>query len=83
MLHNETVNIGRMVPRLLLAASLAALLCALPGCVTVQPWERATLSHPCMDLAPGLGDGYRGHILPIREGALAGGAGIGGGCGCN
>lgn len=69
--------------RLLFAALLVALLSCLPGCATVQPWERGTLSHPCMDLAPRLGDGYRAHILPIREGALAGGAGIGGGCGCN
>ncbi len=73
------MNVGRIIPHLLLVALLAAL----SGCATVQPWERATLSHPCMDLAPQLGDGYRAHILPIREGALAGGAGIGGGCGCN
>ncbi len=71
------------MPRFLLVALLTALLCGLSGCATVQPWERATLSHPCMDLSARLGDGYRAHILPIREGALAGGAGIGGGCGCN
>lgn len=73
----------RTARRILLAALVSALLCAASGCATVQPWERGTLSHPCMDLAPRLGEGYRGHILPIREGALAGGAGIGGGCGCN
>ncbi len=79
MRHNESMNVARIIPQLL----LIALLIGLSGCATVQPWERATLSHPCMDLAPQLGDGYRAHILPIREGALAGGAGIGGGCGCN
>jgi len=66
--------------RLLIACSL---LVGGVGCATVQPWERGTLSHPCMDLATQLGDGYRVHILPIREGALPGSAGIGGGCGCN
>ena len=71
------------MPRFLVIASLLALLCGASGCVTVQPWERSTLSHPCMDLSAQLGDGTRAHILPIREGALAGGAGIGGGCGCN
>jgi hypothetical protein len=35
-----------------------------------------------MELSPRLGDGFRAHILPIREGALPGGAGLGGGCGC-
>lgn len=83
MLHNRTVNSKHPVLRLLIAALLAAALAGLSGCATVQPWERATLSHPCMDLSPQLGDSYRIHILPIREGALPGNAGIGGGCGCN
>jgi len=69
--------------RLVRAATLVALLVGLSACATVQPWERGTLSHPCMQLTSQLGDGYRGHIVPIREGALFGGGGIGGGCGCN
>jgi hypothetical protein len=73
--HDGRVSISRAL--LVLVA-----LCALGGCATVQPWERATLSHPCMELSPRLGDGFRAHILPIREGALPGGAGLGGGCGC-
>ena len=53
------------------------------GCATVHSWERGTLSHASMQLTPQLGDGYRMHVVPIREGALNFGGGLGGGCGCN
>ena len=55
----------------------------LTGCATVQPWERDVLSHPCMQLSPRLGDSFRSHLIPIREGATPGTSGVGGGCGCN
>lgn len=69
--------------RLCLSLAGLLLIATLSGCATVQPWERAVLSHPCMDLAPRLGDAHFGHVIAVREGALRGGAGIGGGCGCN
>ncbi len=55
----------------------------LSGCATVQPWERDLLSHPCMELSPRLGESFRSHLIPIREGATPGTSGVGGGCGCN
>lgn len=64
-------------------ALLLALAAGLSGCATVQPWERDLLSHPCMQVSPRLGDAFRGHLIPIREGATAGTTGVGGGCGCN
>ena len=63
---------------LLLGAALS-----LGGCATVQPWERDVLSHPCMELSPRLGESFRSHVIPIREGATPGTSGVGGGCGCN
>ncbi|NOY91310.1 MAG: DUF4266 domain-containing protein [Deltaproteobacteria bacterium] len=53
------------------------------GCVTVAPYERATLARRDMAI-----DGNaeissaEGHALEVREGA-AGGFTSGGGCGCN
>ena len=58
------------------------LLILLPGCATVHPYQREVLSHPAMQLAPELGDGFRSHMLPLREGAMGGEGAIGGGCGC-
>ena len=52
------------------------------ACADVQPYERGKLAHPTMllgDLArPGAA-----HVYAIREGAVGGGAGAQGGCGCN
>lgn len=53
------------------------------GCVAVKSWERGTLGHPCMQMTPRLGDDFRAHMTPIREGAAGGVGQIGGGCGCN
>jgi hypothetical protein len=53
------------------------------GCVTVAPYERATLARRDMSI-----DGNveistaEGHSIEVREGA-AGGFTSGGGCGCN
>ncbi|MBW2256539.1 MAG: DUF4266 domain-containing protein [Deltaproteobacteria bacterium] len=68
------------LPVLLLLPVLAV---ATAGCATVRPWERERLSHPCMLVQPQLGDGYRAHLLPIREGAVDSAGAIGAGCGCN
>ena len=65
-----------MSPLVLLALALAAL----PGCATVHPWERGRLAHPSMLLQPELGDAFRAHMVPIREGAIDATGGLGGGC---
>ena len=61
---------------------VALLISMATGCATVHPWQRETLSHPCMQLTPQLGDTFGSHMLPIREGATGGEGGLGGGCGC-
>lgn len=53
------------------------------GCVAVKPWQRSTLSHRSMLLTPRLGEPYHAHLRSIREGAVGGEIGAGGGCGCN
>jgi len=62
---------------------LLAVASATTGCATVRPWERERLSHPCMLVEPQLGDQYRAHLLPVREGAIDSTGAIGAGCGCN
>lgn len=61
---------------------LAFLMIGAVGCADVKPYERGKLAHPTMllgDLArPGAA-----HVYAIREGAVGGGAGAQGGCGCN
>ena len=62
----------------------AALLATLPGCRTVQPWERATLSEYSMRPdRDSQHDALKDHVYFTRE-CAAGGRGVGGGgCGCN
>ena len=61
---------------------LAVILIGGAGCADVKPYERGKLANPTMllgDLArPG-----SAHVYAIREGAVGGGAGAQGGCGCN
>ncbi|MDP9149106.1 MAG: DUF4266 domain-containing protein [Myxococcota bacterium] len=64
-----------------LALTLALVLGA-TGCAQLKPYERGRLAHPTMLL----GDMSRpgaAHVYAIREGAVGGGAGAEGGCGCN
>lgn len=68
----------------LLGVGAAALLSALTGCQTVQPWQREALADYTMraDRDP-LHDTMTEHIYFSRE-ASAGGRGVGAsGCGCN
>lgn len=61
---------------------LAAALVFGSGCAEVKPYERGRLAHPTMLL----GDMARAgaaHVYSIREGAVGGGSGAQGGCGCN
>jgi hypothetical protein len=67
--------------KILLALTMVPLLAAL-GCAHVEPYERGRLAHPTMLL----GDPARpaaAHVHSIHEGAVGGGSGAEGGCGCN
>jgi hypothetical protein len=61
-----------------------AVVLGLGACATVHPWERERLSRPDMSLAsaPELLQA-EGHATEVREGAMGGLGGAGGGCGCN
>ncbi|MDP9034876.1 MAG: DUF4266 domain-containing protein [Myxococcota bacterium] len=64
-----------------LAVILAVLLGA-TGCARLKPYERGRLAHPTMLLGDMARPGAA-HVYAIREGAVGGGAGAEGGCGCN
>ncbi|MBI5609426.1 MAG: DUF4266 domain-containing protein [Deltaproteobacteria bacterium] len=53
------------------------------SCVTVQPWQRGILSEPAMELKPRIGGDFHNHVRQVREAAIGGEGGAGGGCGCN
>jgi hypothetical protein len=61
---------------------IPALIVAAAGCVRVKPYERGRLAHPTMLLGD-LSRPGAAHVYAIREGAVGGGAGAQGGCGCN
>jgi hypothetical protein len=65
-------------------ATALALLAALSGCASVQPWEKGKLAKPEMTFdGDRLETRYTDHVYTSRE-AASGGAGVGGGgCGCN
>ncbi len=52
------------------------------GCAEVKPYERGRLAHPTMLLGDMARPGAA-HVYAIREGAVGGGTGAQGGCGCN
>jgi Domain of unknown function (DUF4266) len=60
-----------------------AILLALTGCATVEPWERGRLAKPHMALDPSpMQSSMRVHTFGAREAASSGGTAEGGGCGC-
>lgn len=62
---------------------MLALLLALQGCGTVQPWQRGVLARPHMALDPyPLRSSLRAHVQTSREAAPPPGPSEGGGCGC-
>lgn len=66
------------------ALAVLAVILMLPGCATVQPWQRGALASYEMrpDRDP-LATAMNEHIYFSRE-AATGGRGVGGsGCGCN
>ena len=63
---------------------LPALLLALCGCETVQPWERGTLAKPEMQWQPdAMEANLQSHIYYSKEASSGGTGAAGGGCGCN
>jgi hypothetical protein len=79
MLYSRLVVTSSVRRIVLCAVALAAAVCA-----TIHPWERERLSRPDMELSssPELMQA-EGHATEVREGAIGGLGGSGGGCGCN
>jgi Domain of unknown function (DUF4266) len=63
-------------------ALLVALLAVASGCAHLKPYERGRLAHPTMLLGDTARPGAA-HVYSIGEGAIGGGSGAEGGCGCN
>lgn len=68
--------------RALCAIALLAGCCGTFGCVRVPPYQRGLLAHPTMLLTSQSGPAEE-HVYAIQEGAIGGGSGAEGGCGCN
>jgi len=64
------------------ALLLFAALAAAAGCARVRPYERERLAHPTMSLSEIAGAAEE-HVHAVQEGAIGGGSGAEGGCGCN
>ena len=58
------------------------LLSVASGCARLKPYERGRLAHPTMLLGDTTRPGSA-HVYAIGEGAVGGGSGAEGGCGCN
>jgi hypothetical protein len=58
------------------------LLSVASGCARLKPYERGRLAHPTMLLGDTARPGAA-HVYAIGEGAVGGGSGAEGGCGCN
>ncbi len=74
----------RRILKFSLGASLAAALCVLSGCQTVEPYQKGNLSMYSMRAdRDSLESVMSNHVTFSRE-ASSGGEGVGGGgCGCN
>jgi hypothetical protein len=67
---------GAILLLALLTISLGA------ACARVPPHQRGRLAHPTM-LLKDLAGPAESHVYAIHEGAIGGGTGAEGGCGCN
>ncbi len=64
------------------ALSIACLLLA--SCTTIKPWQRETLTHPCMTDESRPEELFaKQHMLGARETTQGASGETGGGCGCN
>ena len=52
------------------------------GCAQLKPYQRGKLAHSTMLLSDTVRAGAA-HVYAIQEGAVGGGSGAEGGCGCN
>jgi hypothetical protein len=53
------------------------------ACATVRPWDKETLSEPCMEFSgDGVAQPFVAHALITNEQTVGGEGGSGGGCGC-
>ena len=67
------------------SVALAALMAITSsGCAAVEPWQRGTLAHRCMSVAPTPErEAAVEHVFAVREGTSGGHGASGGGCGCD
>jgi hypothetical protein len=73
----------RMSRPLRVAVLVAAIaLAGAAGCARVAPHQRGRLAHPTM-LLKDFSGAAEAHVYAIHEGAVGGGTGAEGGCGCN
>jgi hypothetical protein len=68
--------------RQLLALVLLAVVGGGAGCAQLKPYQRGKLAHSTMLLTDTARAGAA-HVYAIQEGAVGGGSGAEGGCGCN
>jgi hypothetical protein len=74
-----------MIPRVTVAAVVAAAAIAGGGCAAVRPWEREHMASPAMQAGfvdPGFDRLYRAKVLESRTAGGLPGSAPGGGCGC-
>lgn len=82
---NASPRTTKMKTARIMALAIAAFgLCALGGCVTVRPEQRAVLADPVMQFQGDAREAaQRQHVIENREGSFGGSSVQGGGCGCN
>lgn len=69
--------------RIAMGAAALALALSLGGCANVKPYEREKLADPIMSGGSEMAkQTLEDKLNSTREGALGGGTGVGGGCGC-
>lgn len=68
--------------RPLRAMMLMIIITSVSGCARVLPYQRGRLAHPTMLLVDFAGPA-EAHVYAVHEGAVGGGQGAEGGCGCN
>ena len=61
---------------------VVAMASASTGCAQLKPYQRGKLAHSTMLLSDTARAGAA-HVYAIQEGAVGGGSGAEGGCGCN
>jgi hypothetical protein len=81
-LHRARLTLAPAVGRLLACLLLAVMAGSASGCARVAPHQRGRLAHPSM-LLTDFSSAAESHIYAIQEGAVGGGSGAEGGCGCN